>query len=64
MRLGEKGFFEYNKLIILSPIQCCQYDLGIPATMVVGLSGVNHTESGKDHFWPYKIQCLFLGNLS
>lgn len=64
MRLGEKGFFEYNKLIILSPIQCCQYDPGIPATMVVGLRGVNHTESGKDHFWPYKIQCLFLGNLS
>ena len=63
MRLGGKVFFEYNKLIILSSIQCCQYDLGIPATMVVGLRGVNHTESGEDHFWPCKIRCLFWGNL-
>ena len=62
MRLGGKVFFENTKLVILSPIQCCQYGLGIPVTMVVGLRGVNHTESGQDHFWPYKIQCLFLGN--
>lgn len=54
MRLGGKVFFEYNmnKLIILSPIQCCQYDPGIPATVVVRLRGVSHTESGKDQFWP------------
>ena len=37
MRLGGKVFFDYNKFVILSPIQCCQYDPGIPATMVVGL---------------------------
>ena len=24
---------------------------------------MNHTESGKDHFWPHKIQSLFFANL-